>query len=113
MAARSASTLPFRRSVNGMLYVADAPSSLCRNHSRRCANDRGSRSGRAIGVSAARRSPSPASAPRRRASAAGVGCSNTSLIGGSAPSTPRMRTSSRIADSEWPPSAKKSSCGPT
>ncbi|KOG73175.1 hypothetical protein ADK78_16490 [Kitasatospora aureofaciens] len=37
----SASTLPFRRSVNGMLYVADAPSSLCRNHSRRCAKDNG------------------------------------------------------------------------
>ena len=56
---------------------------------------------------------------RRRPVAAGapdlatVGASNRLRIATSTPSTARMRLISRVASSEWPPSAKKSSSMPT
>ena len=82
------SSSPSRRSASGMLYSADGPSSWAMNHSRCCANDNGTRTGRGCGASAARAGPACAS---RTASPAGVGASNTALTSSSAPSTTRTR----------------------
>ncbi len=86
------------------------PSSRCRNHSRCWAKDRGGASGLGIGVTAGRAWPAVSSSA---VSPAGVGASNTDRTDSSTPKTARSREASRIASSEWPPSAKKSSSAPT
>ena len=76
---RPGSSGPLSRSASGTLYVADGPSIWSRNHSRCCAADSGTRSGR-------RPRPPPGRAglvaPRRprsaRPAATGVGCWNRS-----------------------------------
>ena len=90
---------------------ATGPPAAPRNHSRCCANDNGTRSGRGRG-----RQRQPRRARLRRAAPparAGVGASNTARTASSAPSTDRIRLTSRTASSEWPPRAKKSSSAPT
>ena len=94
----------------GCCRSADGPSSWARNHTRCCANDNGTRSGRGRGPSAARAGPA---CSIKAASPAGAGASNTARTASSAPSITRILLTSRIASSECPPKAKKSSSGPT
>ena len=86
------------------------PWNCSRNHSRCCANDSGSRSGRGIRTSGGRAAAAPSSTWARPA---GVGCSNTARTASSAPSTARTRDTSRVASSECPPRSKKLSSTPT
>ncbi|GAA3773583.1 hypothetical protein GCM10022403_005880 [Streptomyces coacervatus] len=80
------------------------------NHSRCCAYDNGTRSGRSRTTNAERAPPASVSRP---AKAAGVDASNNSRSGTSTPNTARIRLTNRTANSEWPPSWKKSSSAPT
>ncbi|WP_265569226.1 hypothetical protein, partial [Streptomyces hygroscopicus] len=75
-----------------MLYVALGPSSRCRNHNRRCANDNGTTPGRSPTRSAGR---APAAPTSRAASPATVGASNTARTDNSTPSTDRTRLINR------------------
>ena len=106
----TSSTAPDSRTVTGVLYSGLGPSSCPMNHSRCCANDNGTRTGRGCGTSAARAACAPTS---RTASPAGVGASNKSSMSISTPSTDRTWLASCIPSSECPPRAKKSSSGPT
>ena len=114
-AARSASTssAPVSRRPSGMLYVALAPSTRLRNHSRCWAEDSGSRSGR--GRTAERRPartrpwrPPPGVARARPPSAP-----RTPYAATARRRAPPGPATSRIASSEWPPRSKKSSSTPT
>ncbi len=57
--------------------------------------------------------PPPRAASTRAASSATVGASKSARTGTSAPSASRTRDTTRVARSECPPSAKKSSPAPT
>ena len=84
---------------------ARAPSSRCRNHSRRCAYDSGISAGRATARSAGRAaaaSPRPlrqSLAPWAPRTGRGSHISTSRLA--------RMRLISRVASSEWPPKLKE------
>ena len=87
-------------------------SSRSRNHSRCCAKDSASSCvrGGAVGSAAARRGRAGVS---RATKAASVGAANSAASGTSTPEHLRgSREASRMASSEWPPRAKKSSCRP-
>ncbi len=109
-ASAAASSSPVSRHANGRLYTVPGPWNCSRNHSRCCANDNGSRSGRGTGTSGGLAASAPATTP---ASNAGVGFSNTARTGSSTPSTTRIRDTSRVASSECPPRSKKLSSTPT
>src|SRR5215470_15495100 len=80
------------------------------NHNRRCPYDSATSAGRATARNAGR----PASAsPNRSTSPATVGASNRLRIDTSTSRLERMRLIRRVASSECPPSAKKSSSIPT
>ncbi len=105
------SSAPRSRNTNGKLYAAPALSSCSTSHSRRCAADNGTYSGRSPYAVRAGRVGLPLSA--RPASSAGVGASNRSRMASSAPSSVRARLTSRVASSECPPRSKKLSSAPT
>ena len=104
------SSLPRSRHANGRLYAVPGPWNCSRNHSRCCANDSGTRSGRGTRTSGGRAAPAPSSTWARPA---GVGFSNTARTASSTPSTTRTRDTSRVASSECPPRSKKLSSTPT
>src|SRR6516225_7326009 len=86
------------------------PSSRSKNHSRRCPYDNGTSPGRSTARNAGRAAPA---SPNRSTSPATVGASNRLRIETSTSRLERMRLIRRVANSEWPPSAKKSSSIPT
>ncbi|GLZ29519.1 hypothetical protein Lesp02_17090 [Lentzea sp. NBRC 105346] len=95
-ACRSAGTssTPVSRTKNGMLYAGPWSASRFRNHSRCCANDNGSRSGRSPATSGRRaRCPEPTCS----ASRATVGASKTIRSGISTSSTAEIRLISLAA----------------
>ncbi len=111
----SASRVPASSRVNGMLKAALPGSSWSRNHTRCCEYDRGSfcaRDTRSMGGSVPA-SPALTEASMRAASAATVGARNSSRSGSSTPKDARMRETTRVASSEWPPTSKKLSSAPT
>ncbi len=107
-AARS--TGPDSRSAVGTLYVAEGPSNWCRNHSRCCAGDSGTRRGRSRATSGVRAAAAPSSTPE---SPAMVGVSKNCRTDSSTPSAVLIRLTSRLASSECPPRSKKPSSMPT
>lgn len=105
------SSSPSSTVADGMLYALPGPSSRYRNHSRCCAYDSGHGPAPDRASSAGPlEEPAPA---RRRARPDSVGDSNTLRIGSSTPDIDRTRATRRVASSECPPSAKKSSSRPT
>src|SRR6185437_967343 len=80
------------------------------NHSRCCANDNGTRSGRTPA-----RTPTRAldATDTRAAKPAGVDAANTARNDNSTPNTARTRDTNRTASNECPPRRKKSSSTPT
>src|SRR5262249_22771217 len=96
--------------ASGIVYRPPPPSTRSKNHSRRCPNDNGTSDGRATARNAGR---AAAASPSRSTSAATVGASNRLRIDSSTSRLERMRLITRVASSEWPPSAKKSSSIPT
>ena len=111
--ARPASSSPVSRTrQRHVVGPRRLPSSWSRNHSRCCANDSGSRSGRGP------RAPAPAGRPRPslgepRPARPGSAPRTGRRMVSSAPSTARIRAISRMASSEWPPRSKKLSSSPT
>nr|WP_037682618.1 hypothetical protein [Streptomyces noursei] len=107
------STAPSTRKANGALYVGLC-SKRSKNHSRCCADDNGSASGRGRGSTAGRAAtPSVVRADSRSVRRATVGAPNSSRIPSCTPSTERIRLRSWAALREWPPRAKKLSSGAT
>ena len=86
-----------------------------RNQSRSCAKESGSTPSRGTGTTggASRPAPSRRSASTRPASSPTVCASKTARSGSSTPNACRTRDTTRMATSEWPPSAKKLSSAPT
>ncbi len=104
-ARRSAAARAACCTSSSALELVEEPQPLLRVRQRQRPGRRAGRERRAR--------PAPASAVTCRASAATVGASNRSRTLSSAPSARRTRLTSRVASSEWPPSAKKSSSTPT
>ncbi len=85
------------------------------NHSRCCAKDSGSSPVRGTGASGGSVRPcvSLRAASTCRASSPSVGAEKSSRTAKSVPKTARMRETTWVASSEWPPSSKKLSSTPT
>ncbi len=85
------------------------------NHSRCCARDSGSSPVRGTGTSGGRAKPGAGcrAASTCRASAPSVGVAKNSRRESSAPRAERMRETTWVASSEWPPRSKKLSSAPT
>src|SRR5262249_31966369 len=86
------------------------PPTRPKNHSRRCQYATPPSPGRSPARNAGRAAPA---SPSRSTSPATVGVSNRLRIDTSTSRLERMRLIRRVASSEWPPSAKKSSSIPT
>src|SRR5262249_21420123 len=87
-------------------HVAPAPPTRPKNHSRRCPYDNGTSPARSTARNAGR---AASASPNRSTSPATVDASNRLRIESSTSRLERMRLIRRVANSEWPPSAKKSS----
>ncbi len=110
------STVPVSRSVPLTWYSVAPGAKSSRNHRRSCAKESGSRPSRGTGsMGCAGPSSGAAALARSTASArsASRGASKRSRTARWAPRPVRTRLMTRVASSEWPPSAKKSSSAPT
>ncbi len=97
-----------------MLLTAEPGSRRLRNHIRRCASDNGTRSGRTCGTSGGRwESPAAIAASTSVASCAAVGASKNSRTSMRTLWSALIRATTRVALSELPPRAKKSSSTPS
>ncbi|BCK58648.1 hypothetical protein NWFMUON74_64200 [Nocardia wallacei] len=108
------SSSPDSRIASGRLYAEDEVSYWLRNHMRCCANDSGTGcvAERSRATRRGRDSP-PVCDSSRAASASTVGASNSARTATEMPSSVPIRATTRVALSELPPSAKKSSSRPT